>query len=242
MILAHSCPFSTSRSGGAADEAERSRAVYSVPYPGLVPTSPPQAFFGACTSKLGRVVIPLTGLSVLDRVRGLPGMFHRSGRGAQGVSVARSCNSALLERERRKPGVSDLARMLLSLVRGCATFGAYLGCDNIRTVAGTLTSDRPHPFSKPKNRAAQPLRWFSKPIDVCALPQIHFSLGRVGLVALIQRRQVARQFGLPFPGPASHAANSGSDLAYHGAHATHLASYPQEARAGTNGQWSGGGA
>lgn len=26
------------------------------------------------------------------------------------------------------------------------------------------------------------------------------------------------------------------------AHATHLASYPQEARAGTNGQWSGGGA
>ena len=41
---------------------------------GVVPATPPQAFFGACTSELVRVVIPLTVSSVPDRGPGLPGI------------------------------------------------------------------------------------------------------------------------------------------------------------------------
>lgn len=53
---------------------------------GVVPATPPQAFFGACTSELVRVVIPLTVSSVPDRGPGLPGITVQVA-GRQGATL-----------------------------------------------------------------------------------------------------------------------------------------------------------
>ena len=61
---------------------------------GVVPATPPQAFFGACTSELVRVVVPLTVSSVPDRGPGLPGITVQVA-GRQGSTLPAFFNSAL---------------------------------------------------------------------------------------------------------------------------------------------------